>query len=115
MSLFLAVVAFVMAFGALWFTSEIARRLDLRSQAAFKPDLAPVQESLRRAEKQIRDLMNGLDAAEKQIRALNVQNGVLEKDVQDRADEAKHADRQLSTLDILRGAQRFYPSETYKN
>jgi|GEM_PF-3582422 len=115
MSIFLAVIAFFMAFGALWFTSEIARRLDLRGKAAIKPDIAPVLESLRRAEKQIRDLAHGLDAAERQIQALNAQSGNLEKDIQTREEGATNPEMPLSTLDILRGAQRFYPSETYKN
>jgi len=115
MSIFLAVVAFFMAFGALWFTSEVARRLDRRGRATLKPDLAPMQESLRHAEKQIRELAHGLDAAERQIRALNARSGVLESDVQASSGGVKRPETSLSTLDILRGAQRFYPSETYKN
>ncbi len=44
MSMFLAVVALMLAFGALWFTSEVARRLDLRQQSELKPNMVPVQD-----------------------------------------------------------------------
>lgn len=114
MAVFLAVIALLMAFGALWFTSEIARRLDLRSQAVLKPSMAPVQDSLRRAEKQIRELALGLQDAEQQIKTLNARSGVLERG-KTKPTASDNQPAPLSTLDILRGAQRFYPSDTYKN
>lgn len=114
MTIFLAVIAFLMAFGALWFTSEIARRLDLRSQLVLKPNMAPVQDSLRRAEKQIRELTLGLQAAEQKINSLNARSGTLQRNSGEPASE-DHQPAPLNTLDILRGAQRFYPSETFKN
>jgi len=112
--MFLAVVAFILAFGALWFTSEVARRLDLRHQSELKPNMAPVQESLRRAEKQIRELSLGLQAAEQKIQSLNAKTGTLHHDHGTDA-QGSVQPAPLSTLDILRGAQSFYPSDTYKN
>jgi hypothetical protein len=115
MSIFLAIVAFFLAFGALWFTSEIARRLDLRNQAAFQPHLAPLHDSLRRAERQIRDLTLGLEAAERQIQAMNMHNRGFRSEFSVSHHDNISAESNVTSLDILRGAQRFYPSETLKN
>ncbi|MGJ3258912.1 MAG: hypothetical protein ACFE0S_04850 [Rhodospirillales bacterium] len=115
MSIFLAIVAFFMAFGALWFTSEIARRLDLRNRAAFQPQLAPLHDSLRRAERQIRDLALGLEAAERQIQAMNMHNRASRTGFSASHHGNTPVESNVTSLDILRGAQRFYPSETFKN
>lgn len=113
MSMLLAVIAFLMAFGALWFTSEVARRLDTNGQGDPKSQLAPMRESLRRAERQIRELTRGLDEAERKLRALDTpQPGQHSRSIDDSSSIAG-ANRPLSTLDILRDTQRFYPSETY--
>ncbi len=115
MSIFLAVVAFFMAFGALWFTSEIARRLDMNSRSAIQPQMAPLQESLRRAERQIRDLALSLEAAERKIQSLDTRKTLNNNALSASSDAGAHAHGTVSTLDILRGAQRFYPSDSYKN
>jgi hypothetical protein len=70
--------------------------------------------SLRRAEKQIRELSLGLQAAEQKIQSLNAKTGTLHHDHGTDA-QGSGQPAPLSTLDILRGAQRFYPSDTYKN
>ncbi len=115
MSIFLAIVAFFMAFGALWFTSEIARRLDLRDRSALQPQLAPLHDSLRRAERQIRDLALGLEAAEREIQAMNMRHRTSQTGFSASLHGNIPAESNVTSLDILRGAQRFYPSETLKN
>lgn len=115
MSIFLAIVAFFMAFGALWFTSEIARRFDARNQTAFQPHLAPLYDSLRRAERQIRDLTLGLEAAEREIQAMHISNRRTRAGFSMADRDNALAGSNVTSLDILRGAQRFYPSETLKN
>ncbi|MBO6520840.1 MAG: hypothetical protein JJ900_07125 [Rhodospirillales bacterium] len=115
MSIFLAVVAFFMAFGALWFTSEIARRMDTSARAAGQPHMGPMQESLRRAERQIRDLALALESAERKIQLLDARNTLNQNEFLNARAETDRSSSKVSTLDILRGAQRFYPSDTYKN
>ncbi|MCK5777911.1 MAG: hypothetical protein KAH11_03910 [Rhodospirillales bacterium] len=115
MSIFIAVVAFFMAFGALWFTSEIARRLDLKNQSAVKPHMGPMQESLRRAERQIRELTLGLEAAERKIRSLDTRNRPVRDGFSNNREGEASAPNDISALDIIRGAGRFYPSDTLKN
>lgn len=115
MSIFLAVVAFFMAFGALWFTSEIARRLDLKNQSALEPHMGPMQDSLRRAERQIRELTLGLEAAEQRIRSLDTRSQSFRDDLSANRGDETNAPNNVSALDIIRGAGRFYPSDTLKN
>ncbi|MBO6950133.1 MAG: hypothetical protein JJ855_19340 [Rhodospirillales bacterium] len=115
MSILLAVVAFFMAFGALWFTSEIARRLDLKNQSALEPHIGPMQESLRRAERQIRELTLGLEAAEQKIHSMDTKSRSLREGSLNGRDEEPCSPNNVSALDIIRGTGRFYPSETLKN
>lgn len=110
MSMLIATIAFVMAFGALWFTSEIARRLDAKGQT--RSDQSRMQESLRRAEKQIRELARNLDAAEQQIQSLKSRSTTISGQAELALNERPVAP--MNTLDILRGPQRFYPSDTYR-
>ncbi len=109
---FLAIAAFFMAFGALWFTSEIARRTDALGQSAVKPHVTPLEKAISRAEMQISELTLGLEAAEKNIQALKAEK--LERDKILGFETPPNAvNLQPSTLDILRRNQKFYPSETY--
>jgi len=114
MSIFLAVVAFFMAFGALWFTSEVARRLDLNNQSAVEPHMGPMQESLRRAERQIRELSLGLEAAEQKLRSLDTRNRGTSGDGERSRGEHEPSAGNVTALDIIRGTNRFYPSDTLK-
>lgn len=115
MSILLAVIAFFIAFGALWFTSELARRLELNSRTSSHPHLGSLQDSLRRAERQVRELSRSLDAAEQKIRFLDARTRNLTDGTTEGAnDDARHVDN-VTALDIIRGASGFYPSDTIKN
>ena len=70
MSMLVAVIAFTMALGALWFTSEAAKRVDTRGKLLVKPHMANFNAALTRAEQQIRDLSQSLERAEREINEL---------------------------------------------
>lgn len=115
MTMFLALIALLLAFGALWFTSEIARKIDMRGQVSISPNSHTLEESLRHTERQIRELKRGLQAAEQKLQSLDSRNSSLEDDYKElKAPDSGHH-RPISTLDILRGAHKFYPSDTYKS
>lgn len=114
MTMFLALIALLLAFGALWFTSEIARKIDMRGQISINPNAHTLQESLRHTERQIRELKRGLQAAERKLQTLDTRNASLEGDYNELKAPETGQHRTVSTLDILRGAHKFYPSDTYK-
>lgn len=70
MSMLVAAIAFALSLGALWFTSEVAKRSDIRGKILVKPHLASFNAALGRAEQQIRDLSLALEKAEKEIKDL---------------------------------------------
>lgn len=70
MSMLMATIAFALALGALWFTSELAKRADTRGKILVKPHLSQVNASIANAEQQIRDLSRSLERAEAEIREL---------------------------------------------
>lgn len=74
MSMLVAITAFAMALGALWFTSEVAKRTDARGKALVKPHLTRFNAALGRAEQQIRDLSRALEKAEVEIKELKAIN-----------------------------------------
>jgi phage shock protein A len=116
MTTFLAIVAFAMALGALWFTSEIARRADINGQAALKPHVAPIENALKRAESQIRDLARNLDIAERNIKALKDEKEALENasaSFRAATTTLVAPKTPVNTLDIVRRKQKFYPSDTF--
>jgi hypothetical protein len=65
MSMLVAAIAFAMSLGALWFTSEVAKRADIRGKILVKPHLANFNAALSRAEEQIRDLSHSLEKRKK--------------------------------------------------
>ncbi len=73
MTTLIAVISFAMALGALWFSSELAKRADARGKIAVKPHIASMNEALRRAEQKIRELSRGLEAAAHDIKILKVE------------------------------------------
>lgn len=70
MSMLVAAIAFALSLGALWFTSEVAKRADTRGKLLVKPHLANFNAALVRAEHQIRDLSVALEKADKEIKEL---------------------------------------------
>ncbi len=81
MTTLIAIISFAMALGALWFSSELAKRADAGGKIAVKPHIAPMNEALRRAEERIRELSRGLEAASHDIKALKAEKAELERDI----------------------------------
>jgi septal ring factor EnvC (AmiA/AmiB activator) len=63
----------MMAFGAFWFASEVAKRTEKRGQLAMKPHMEPVNAALQKADTKIRNLTKGLENAEREIAHLRAQ------------------------------------------
>ena len=70
MPMFLSIISLFLAFGALWFTSEVVKRTDQRGKLAVTPHIAPIMSSLGQAEVQIRKLTKDLEHAEAEVARL---------------------------------------------
>ncbi len=68
----LAFLAFAMAFGAIWFTSEALRRVDTRNTAMLKPHLGKIHVLVDENKETIKSLKKRLDQMEKQVRILKL-------------------------------------------
>ena len=68
----LAFLAFAMAFGAIWFTSEALRRIDTRNDAMLKPHLSRIHQSVDKNQETLKSLKKRLDQLEKQVRILKL-------------------------------------------
>ncbi len=73
-SMFMALSALAIALGALWFSSELARRSEAGGKLQVQPHMAPLREALHRAEARIHQLTRGLESAEREIALLKAEN-----------------------------------------
>lgn len=73
MTTLLSALSFALAFGAFWFSSEVAKRSTMRGKLAMKPHLEPVNAALQKSELRIRQLTKGLEQAEREIQILRAQ------------------------------------------
>lgn len=73
MTTLLSALSFALAFGAFWFSSEVAKRSTMRGKLAMKPHLEPVTAALQKSELRIRQLSKGLEQAEREIQLLRAQ------------------------------------------
>ena len=117
MSMLLAAAAFLMALGALWFTSEVARRTEGRGRQLVKPHLAPLQADLRDARKELREIARDLENANREIKVLRLALGQMrDYDRISASPEPEAMDaplaRDLAPRDE-RGRERFRPSGLY--
>lgn len=79
MQMFLSIISLFLAFGALWFTSEVVKRTDQRGKLAVAPHIAPLVASLGQAEVHIRKLGKDLEHAEAEIARLGAELEQLER------------------------------------
>ncbi len=116
MATLIAVISFAMALGALWFSSELAKRAEAGNKIAVKPHLAPMHDALRRAEHRIRELSRGLEVAARDINTLKAEKAALEQDI-GIAPVPEHSRKMPSiapaSLAEMRKTQPFTPSGTY--
>lgn len=116
MTTLIAVISFAMALGALWFSSELAKRADARGKIAVKPHIASMNEALRRAEQKIRELSRGLEAAAHDIKILKVEKAELERDIGIAPPvQPRHSLSKIptGTLTEVRETQPFVPSGVF--
>ncbi len=72
MTAVIGVLAFVMAFGAIWFTSEAVRRVDTRNDAMLRPHFRKINAALDENRDAVRALQARLATLEKQVHILKL-------------------------------------------
>lgn len=98
----LAVFAFILSFGALWFTSEILKRIDGHTETAIKPHLKAFETSLGNHTDALDRLSRRMDTLEVDVRTLKAQS-------QSTAG-LEHEMKSLGTVLAAAEAKRFAPS-----
>ena len=100
MTAVLAILAFAMAFGAIWFTSEALRRVDTRNDAMLKPHLGRIHQLVDKNQETLKSLKKRLDQLEKQVRILKLS-----------AELPSEIERETASLQAgLTDLQRFSPT-----
>ena len=70
MAALVAVIAVLIALGALWFTSEVVKRFDGQARLLLKPELVAVNADLSHANQTVRTLERRVADLERQVRFL---------------------------------------------
>ena len=70
MATVVAVIAVLIALGALWFTSEVIKRFDGQARLLLKPELVAVNADLAHADQTVRTLERRVADLERQVRIL---------------------------------------------
>ncbi|NQV84806.1 MAG: hypothetical protein HQ494_13415 [Rhodospirillales bacterium] len=68
----ISVLSFVLAFGAIWFTSEALRRVDNYNDAKLKPHLLKIHQTTNAVEDALRALKGRVELLEKQVHTLKL-------------------------------------------
>jgi peptidoglycan hydrolase CwlO-like protein len=105
MTTVLAICSLIIAFGALWFTSEVVKRLDNRAHAATMPHLQKALAAVGHAERAIEALARRVQDIETQIQKLQRAAPAAEKPLAQIEREA------AAIAAALRESQRFTPAE----
>lgn len=98
----LAVFAFMLSFGALWFTCEILKRVDGRTEAAIRPHLKAFEASLGTHADTLDRLARRMDSLEIDVRTLKA-----------RGESTASMERDMSAVQTALAAaeaKRFAPS-----
>ena len=72
MTAVLAVTAFIMALGAIWFTSEAVARVDTRNDAVMKPYLRKIHQSIDEHNKALLAMKMRMEQLDREIRLLKL-------------------------------------------
>ncbi len=72
MTAVIAVLSFIMAFGAIWFTSEALKRVDSYNDARLKPHIGKVYRAIDEVHETLVSLAGRMELLEKQVRVLNL-------------------------------------------
>jgi len=73
MTYLISCLAFAMAFGAIWFTCEAAKRTELCGKAMVRPHLKAVEDALLRNEGLIRELERRLASVERENKIMKAE------------------------------------------
>ena len=79
----ISVLSFVLAFGAIWFTSEALKRIDNYNDAKLKPHLRKIHQIVGGVDETMRTLKGRLELLEKQVHILKLKADlppILEKE-----------------------------------
>ena len=90
MTAVIAVLSFIMAFAAIWFTSEALKRVDSCNDARLRPHLKKIHQAVAEVQETLDGLKGRLDLLEKKVRVLKLNADlppVIEQEV-----SAFHAD-----------------------
>ena len=100
MTAVLAVLAFIIAFGSIWFTAEALKRIDAHNNAVLKPHLGKNHAMVDAIDKTLNSLTRRLEQLEKQVHLLKL-----------KADMAPEIERQTAAIQSgLNDAQHFIPT-----
>lgn len=100
MTAVLAFLAFIMAFGAIWFTAEALKRIDARNDVMLKPHLRKITASVDKNHETLLSLMKRLEQIERQVKILKL-----------KADLPPGIERETASIHSgLDGIHRYSPS-----
>jgi len=68
----IAVLSFVMAFGAIWFTTEALKRVDNFNDAKMRPHLTKINQAVKGVNENMRTLNGRMELLEKQVHTLQL-------------------------------------------
>ncbi|MBC8339128.1 MAG: hypothetical protein ISR51_05605 [Rhodospirillales bacterium] len=68
----ISVLSFLMAFGAIWFTTEALKRVDNYNDARFRPHLNNIYRSIDETEKTLRGFKERVELLERQVHTLKL-------------------------------------------
>lgn len=72
MTAVLAVLAFIIAFGSIWFTAEALKRIDAHNDAMLKPHLGKIHAVIDASDETLKSLTRRLGQLEKQVHLLKL-------------------------------------------
>lgn len=68
----ISVLSFILAFGAIWFTSEALKRVDSYNDARLRPHIGKVNRTIDDVQETIRSMKGRMERLEKQIHILRL-------------------------------------------
>ncbi|MCH7832636.1 MAG: hypothetical protein IIC55_07160 [Proteobacteria bacterium] len=100
MTTVLAVLAFLIAFGSIWFTTEALKRIDAHNDAVLKPHLGKIHALVDANDETLKSLTRRLGQLEKQVHLLKL-----------KADLAPEIERETTAIQSgLNDAQHYIPT-----
>lgn len=99
----IAVLSFIMAFGAIWFTSEALKRVDSFNAARLKPHMGKVHRAIDEVLETVLSLKGRMEALEKDVRMLKVRGDLspmIERDTAALQTQLSKAEHFIPTINL---------------